>query len=194
VLRLGRLHVVAEVARIHRHVAPAEDLQALVGDGLGDDLLHQPEPFRVARHEQVADAVFALLRQPDAELGAFGREEAVRDLDQDAAAVAGLRIRPDRAAVVEVQEDLEALRDDLMGPAVLHVGDEADAAGILLARRIVQALGRRQGRVAHDHGLVRPGPLRFGGRTGRGFDVQALVRHVAHARSLHPFEHVIRVH
>ena len=38
--------------------------------------------------------------------------------------------------------------DDGVGLAVLHVGDEADAAGILLVRRIVEPLRRRQGRIA----------------------------------------------
>ena len=41
VQRLGGLHALAEIARIDRHLAPAENLQALVGDRLGDDLLDE---------------------------------------------------------------------------------------------------------------------------------------------------------
>ncbi len=92
------------------------------------------------------------LRQGDAETLGLRREKAVRDLHQDAAAVAHLRVGADRAAMVEVLQDLEALLDDGVGLAVVHVGDEADAAGILLVARVVEALARRQGRIAHDEG------------------------------------------
>ena len=54
----------------------------------------------------------AFLGQPDAELGAFGGEERVRDLDEDAAAVAHLGVRAHRAAMVEVVQDRQALLDD----------------------------------------------------------------------------------
>jgi hypothetical protein len=177
---LGRLHALAEVARIHRYVAPAQEVQALIRDGLADDLLDELEALRVARHEQVADAIFALLGQPDAELGAFGREEAVRDLDQDAAAVAHLRVCAHGAPVVEVEENLQALLDDAVGPAVLHVGDEADAAGILLMGRIVEPLGSGQSRIAPHLDRIRCG------RAGRGFGSGALGGRVAHIRSSHP--------
>jgi hypothetical protein len=86
----------------------------------------------------------------------FG-EEAMRYLHENAAAVAELGICPDRAAVVEIDEDLQALGDDRVRPAVRHVGDEADAAGIMLVARIVEALCRRQGRID-----------RFDGRSGSG--------------------------
>jgi hypothetical protein len=65
----------------------------------------------------------------------------VRDLHQHAAAVAGLRIGADGTAVVEVVQDLQRLLDDGVALAVLHVGDETDAAGVLLAARVVEALG-----------------------------------------------------
>jgi hypothetical protein len=55
---------------------------------------------------------------------------------------------PSFAAVVEVEENLQALGDDLVRLAVLHVGDEADAAGIVLATWVVEALGLRQRRVS----------------------------------------------
>ena len=59
----------------------------------------------LARHEQRADGVFAGLRQLEADLGGLAREEGVRDLHQDAGAVAGARIGADRAAMLEVAED-----------------------------------------------------------------------------------------
>ena len=47
-------------------------------------------------------------------LRAFLLEELVRDLDQDAGAVAGQRVGADGAAVLEVLEDAERVLDDLV--------------------------------------------------------------------------------
>ena len=111
----------------------------------------------------MADAVMARLRQREAERRALLCEEAMRDLSEDAAAVAHLRVGADGAAMVEVLEDLQTLLDDGVGAAVMHVGDEADAAGILLPRRVVQPLGLRQSVVAH----VDRRPAIASGRKGR---------------------------
>src|SRR5205807_3431532 len=43
----------------------------------------------------------------------------------------------------EIAEDVERIGDDLMRLLALDVGDEADAAGVLLQRKIVEAFGRR---------------------------------------------------
>ena len=91
-------------------------------------------------------------RQVDAELGAFGREEAMRNLHEHAAAVAELGVGADRAAMVEIDEDLQALLEDVVRLAVAHVGDEADAAGIVLPGGVVEALGARQERVGTTTG------------------------------------------
>ena len=96
--------------------------------------------FGVARHEQRADAVFAGLRQRDAERLGLAGEELVRDLHQDAGAVAGARIGADRAAMLEVDQDGQRVDDDLVRLAALDVGDESDAAGILGERGIVKAV------------------------------------------------------
>ena len=79
------------------------------------------------------------------------REEAMRDLHEHAAAVARLRVGAHRAAMVEVEQDLQAHLDDGVRLAVLHVGDEADAAGIVLVGGVVEPLGLRKARIPH-HG------------------------------------------
>ena len=140
---LGGLDRLAELGVVDRHVAPAEQRQALVLDRLLDDLLGDLPPVLVARHEEVADAVLAGLRQGDADRRALLGEEPVRDLDQDAAAVAHHRIGADGAPVGKVPEDREPLLDDGVRLHVLHVGDEADAAGVLLVLRVVESLARR---------------------------------------------------
>jgi hypothetical protein len=75
----------------------------------------------------------------EADLGGLALEEGVRNLHQDARAVAGARIGADRAAMFEVAQDVERVGDDLMRPLALDVGDEADAAGILFQRKVVEA-------------------------------------------------------
>ena len=95
------------------------------------------------RQEDHADAVLAGRRQLDALRRHLGAVELVGDLDQDAGAVAHQLVGADRAAVVEVLEDLQALLDDGVGLVALDVGDEADAAGVVFVGRVVQA-GRGQ--------------------------------------------------
>ena len=138
----GRLHRDAERRIVGRDVgAPAEQLEAFLRGDLLEGLAHHLAPLGVARHEQHADAVLAGLRQRDAELLRLAREELVRDLHQDAGAVAGARIGADRAAMLEIAAgSCSASCDDLVRLAALDVGDEADAAGILGERGIVEAV------------------------------------------------------
>src|SRR5262249_11693809 len=79
-------------------------------------------------------------RQLEAELAGHLGEELVRDLHQDAGAVAGARIGADRAAMLEIAQDRERVLNDLVRLAPLDVGDEADTARILVERRIVETL------------------------------------------------------
>ena len=95
---------------------------------------------RLHRQERHADAVLAGGRQGEAELGALAREELVRDLDQHAGAVAGFRIAAAGAAVGQVDEDLNALDDDVVRFLAFDVGNEADTAGVVFLARIVQPL------------------------------------------------------
>ena len=71
-------------------------------------------------------------------------EELVRDLDQNAGAVACARVGADRAAMLEIAEDGEGILDQLVRGAALDVGNEADPAGILFERGIVKSLRLRQ--------------------------------------------------
>ena len=67
----------------------------------------------------------------------------MRDLHKDAGAVAKTRVGADGAAMLEVAQDRQGIRNDLMRLLALDVGDEADAAGILFERRIEKTFGRR---------------------------------------------------
>ena len=94
-------------------------------------------------------------RQVEAKLGAFRGEEPVRNLGQDAATVAEGGIRPDRTAMVEVDQDLQTLLENVVGLTIPHVGDETDTAGIMLLCGIVEALSTRRERVQTDPELLR---------------------------------------
>ena len=74
-------------------------------------------------------------------MAALACEEFVRNLDEEARAVAGLRVAAAGAAVGEVDEDLDAFEDDVVRPVSLDGGDETDTACIVFIPRVVQALG-----------------------------------------------------
>jgi hypothetical protein len=113
-----------------------------------DDLL---EPFLdfapnggIARQENESDAILAGVRKSDARrLADFG-EKLVRHLNQDARAVAGIDLGSRGAAVVEVAEHLQAIRDRLVRLAPVHIDDESDAARFVLKPGVVQPLFDRQ--------------------------------------------------
>ena len=140
---LGRLDGFAERGIVDRHVAPAEQHQLLVPDLIGNDALDDVAPCGLARHEQRADRVVAGLRQLEADLRGLALEEGVRNLHQNAGAVAGARIGANRATMLEIAQNVERVGDDLVRLLALDVGDEADAAGILFQAGIVETLGGR---------------------------------------------------
>ena len=144
---LDLAHGFAEIGGIDGNLAPAEQRQRFGLERLGRDRLGALARRLVGGHEELADAVLAGLGQVEAELGAFLREERVRDLRENAAAVAELGIGADRAAVIEVHENAQAHLHDLMRLAILHVRDEADAAGVMLLGGIVETLRTGQMRV-----------------------------------------------
>ena len=68
----------------------------------------------------------------------------MRDLDQDAGAVARLDLGPGRTAVRQALEDGQAAVDDVVvGPAV-QIGHHADATGVVFVCRVVEASGHRR--------------------------------------------------
>ena len=138
--RLHRAGGGAQGAVVGGDVAPAEQALALVGDDRvekGADLvgLHG-----VAGQEHEAGAVLAGRREREADARALAAQEAVGHLQQDAGAVAGVRLAAAGAPVEQVDEDLQRLLDDRVRGASLDVHDEADAAGVVLVGGVVQAL------------------------------------------------------
>src|SRR6185369_13063102 len=135
---------------VHGHAPPAEDLLALLTDHLLDDALALVPLVHLVRQEDHADAVLAGGGEIDAERLRLAAEERVRDLDEDAGAVAGVRIAAARAPVRQVLEDREPLLHDVVRALALHVHDEADAACVVLDLRVLQPAGPS---LCHDYAL-----------------------------------------
>ena len=155
VMRLGLDDGRRQAGIIGRHVAPADELEPLRLDHTRHDGLAIDALRAVLRQEDVTDAIFAGLGQLDAERLRHVLQELVRDLHENARAVAGERVRTHRAAMGQVLEDLQAMLDDGVARAAFQVGDEADATGIVLELRIVESLRRRRRRPRRINRTVR---------------------------------------
>ena len=95
------------------------------------------------RQKTHGDAVGSSFGQRDAQFGAFTHKESVGNLNQDAGAVARLRVATRRATVREVDEYLKALANDLVALFAADIGDQAHAAGIVLIAWMIEALRLR---------------------------------------------------
>ena len=62
-----------------------------------------------------------------------------------------LASQPQAPRCSQVDEHLEGLPDDRVRAAALDVDDEADAAGVVLVARVVEASGGRWQSVWHKH-------------------------------------------
>ncbi len=111
---------------------------------LGDDLLEMGDLLFVLREEEVTDGIFTRLRQRHALSRHLLAEEAIRDLHENAGAVTHQRIGTNSTAVGQIFQNEEAIANDLVRLLALHMGDEADAAGIVFVARIIETLLRRQ--------------------------------------------------
>ena len=161
-LERGRPEIGA--VRIGRHDTPAEEALPLRFDRLQERGLAVRALLVVGRQKDVADAVLARLGKVDAEL-LLGRatQELVWDSGEHPGAVAGVRLRTAGAAVVHVAEDAVGVLDDLVGRHALDLGNEADAARVLLVRGVVETVFFGES-VLHVHVVmgVRINPLKKG--------------------------------
>ena len=130
---------------IHRSVAPAENRQPFFARDSFDDAFAQQPLLRIDRQEHHPDAVRPASGSAKSQRRAFPREKLVRDLDQNARAVARFRIAAARAAMRQVDQNLNALLDDLVRFLAVQVHDKAHAAGVVLVAGIVQTLAGREG-------------------------------------------------
>jgi hypothetical protein len=147
--RLRGLRGRAEARVLGRHVAPAEDALPLRDDGLLEHPLAGRPGRGVLRQVHHPHAVARRSREPEPRPLGLAGQEGVRQLQEDAGAVPGVLLGSRRAAVLEVDEDLERLLDDRVRLSTLDVDDEPEATGVVLVPGIVEALGRGKSVLVH---------------------------------------------
>ncbi len=131
-------------ADVDGDVAPAEHLLAVVQDGSLEDRLLATAAGGALREEAHRHRQIAPRRKRERHDVTV---KLVRELQEDPGAVTGARVAAGGAAVGEVAEDLQALGDDLVLGAPVEPRHEPQTAGIVLERRIVEALlGRKRHR------------------------------------------------
>ncbi len=154
----GRL---AEAPVVGRHAAPAEQRLALLPHDHRENQLGQGRRLRVGRAEHQAHGVpsggrqrgqrRAILGRHDPALDALALEQAVRNLDQDARAVARIGFGARRAAVLHALERPEPAIDDVVRGRPAQMRKKADATGVVLERRVIQAALRPPGQLRLVH-------------------------------------------
>ena len=141
-LRVAR-HPPDHVA-VDRRVAPAQHAKSFLAHDLFDDSFAQQPVMRIDRKKYHAHSVLTRSRQGETQARRFALEESVGNLDQDARAIAGLRIASASAAMGEIDQNLHTFEHDVVRLPAFNIRDEPDAASVVLVLRPVQALSRWQ--------------------------------------------------
>ena len=128
--------------RVDRHLAPEQQGHAAGGAALFEDALGVGHALLVLRQKQHRHAVIALFREDLSALLGLLAKEAVRDLEEDAGAVAGVALEPDAAAVLEVDEDGEGVVENLVALVPVDARERSDAAGVVLEFGTPEGAGR----------------------------------------------------
>ena len=105
-------HPLAEPGGVGRHVAPADQRLPLGLDEMLDVSNCEIARCLVARQKAHGDGIAAGRRQRETLRARPIAQQRVRHLDQAAGAVADQRVGPDRAAMIEIDQDLQAALDD----------------------------------------------------------------------------------
>jgi hypothetical protein len=153
---------------VHRHLAPAVNGVTEVEDlPLDDDPAALLGAEIGTRQEDHADADPTLVGRVAGARDVLV-EEVLGDLHVDAGAVAGLAVGVHGAAVPHRLEGLDRRLHHLAPRLAVEGGDEADAAGVVLLGRVVEAVAGEGGRLSlpnfgvemgHGFALPRPGFL-----------------------------------
>ena len=129
---------------VDRSIAPTQGGESFFAD---DPLQHAfaiQARLLFDRKKGHSNRVLAGSRQREAERFALAREKFVRNLNQQAGAITGLRIASTGTAVGEIDKDLNSLLNDLMAFLAANACHKTDATGVVLVRRVVKTLRRRQ--------------------------------------------------
>src|SRR4029077_1248877 len=123
-----------------RRVPPPQYRQSfLAHDALQNSFALQPL-MSLHRQERHAYAISPGQRQFEAQLATLPHKELMWDLEQNAGAIARLRIASAGSAVRQVEQHLDSLAYDFVTLVAANMGHESDPARIVLLRRMVEAL------------------------------------------------------
>ena len=133
----GRL---AQVVRVDRHLAPKEQRHAGFGAALLKHAAGILYALVVLREEQHGHAIVALCRQNLAALLSLFTEKVMRNLEQDASAVAGVLLESRAAAVLQVDQNGQCIVQNLVMALTVDIGKRADATCIVVEFGAIKAL------------------------------------------------------
>ena len=146
--RLTRLRRFAQRRVVHRQFTPAEDRHAFRRGHFFEFRLRFGPRIATAGGEHIRHAILPLSRKLKTSRFGHFHEKLVRRLDQDARAVARVLFHAG-TAMIEVLQNLQRIRHDLVRFFPLHMADKADAAGVMLIARIVETLSGGKTGVVH---------------------------------------------
>ena len=148
--RLSRNHTVRQAGVVHGHFAPAKEDLAFLFHNPRHGFHHPFAAFWVFGQKHMRHGIGARLRQANAVFLGFLAEKAIRDLQHHACAITHIRISASGAAVGEVFQNVQTIRNNGMRRFVMNVADKAHAAGIMLMGRIIKPLflSRAQGKAS----------------------------------------------
>ena len=130
----------AQLVRVHRHGAPAQEFQPLGGDAAVNQGAALGLGRGGRRQENHPHAVAARFGQGNAQGGRFLLKELMRQLNQDAGPVAGFRVAAASPPMAQVDQGFQALGDDLVGLAAPDVGHHAHPAAVVFQLGGVKAI------------------------------------------------------
>ena len=133
----GRL---AQVVRVDGHLTPKEQRHASLGAAFlkyASGILYA---LVVLREEQHGHAIVALCRQNLAALLSLFTEKVMRNLEQDASAVAGILLESRTAAVLQVDQNGQRVVQNLVMALAVDIGKRADATCIVVEFGAIKAL------------------------------------------------------
>ena len=153
-------HRLAQARRINRHVAPADQLLALNPDEVLELADGGVAGRRISRHEAHGHGVIARRRQIHGLMRGPVAQQGIGDLNQNPGPVANQRVSANRAAMVEVDQNLQAAGDDLLRFFPLYIRDKADSACVMFMARVIKSLLLRK--IEQNH----PQDMRIGAPGG----------------------------
>ena len=126
-----REHRLADAGGVDRHIAPADHVLAFLGDETLEMGCGKFRLCRVCREEAHGHGIVADGWQDQIFRIRPVAQQCVGNLQQYPGTVAEQRVRSDRAAVVDIDQNFQTALDRQMRLLALDIRDKTDAAGVM---------------------------------------------------------------